>query len=215
MAAVDGARQALKQVQYTLDDDRKTLTVSRALDGWKAGGKVERDFAATKEGFSKTKFVYLEMSTKHEFVSEIVNGGVCEEQKVEDAQHELAECKSNLKKVKSHCKAVKEEIESALAKTLLKREELQTEVTRLSELIDEQGDSATVQADIGEMEGRISQKNEVLKAQEEALLDLNNEKQELEVAVRGLEQEEATLAETAVPRPDDVRNRRMGAWYVL
>ena len=52
----------------------------------------------------------------------------------------------------------------------------------------------------------------VLKTQEEALRDLNNEKQELEVAVRGLEQEQAMLAEIAVPRPDDVRNRRMGAW---
>jgi len=37
------------------------------------GAKFERDFAATKEEFSKTKFVYFEMSTKHEFVSDIVN----------------------------------------------------------------------------------------------------------------------------------------------
>ena len=32
------------------------------------------------------------------------------------------------------------------------------------------------------------------------------------MAVRGLEQEASALAETAVTRPDDVRNRRMGAW---
>lgn len=150
---VEGARQVLKEVQNALADDKKDLTVSRALGGWKGGGKVDRDFAATKEEFSKTKFVYLEMSTKHEFVSEIVNGGGCEDQKVDDAQNEVAERKSNLKKVKSHCKAVKDEIESVLAKTLLKREELQTESVRLAEMLEE-GDSAATQADVQEMEGR-------------------------------------------------------------
>ena len=151
---VEGARQVLKEVQNALADASGDLTVSRALSGWKGGGKVDRDFAATKEEFSKTKFVYLEMSTKHEFVSEIVNGGGCEDQKVDDAQNEVAERKSNLKKVKSHCKAVKEEIESVLAQTLLKREELQTEAARLAALLEEQGDSAATQADIEEMEGR-------------------------------------------------------------
>jgi myosin heavy subunit len=208
----DGARAVLKEVQNALADERKELTVSRALGGWKAGGRVERDFAAAKEEFSKTKFVYLEMSTKHEFVSEIVSGGSCEDKKVDAAQQELVERKSNLKKVKNHCKAVKEEMETALAQTLLKREELQAEVSRLSALLEGQNDAAATQADIDEMEGRIAQKNEVLKEQEDALRDLNNEKQELEVAVRGLEQESAALAETAVMRPDDVRNRRMGAW---
>ena len=208
----DGARGVLKEVQNALADGGEELTVTRALGGWKAGGRIERDFAAAKEAFSKTKFVYLEMSTKHEFVTEIVNGGGCEDQKVDDAQQELAERKSNLKKVKSRCKTVKEEMESVLAQTLRKREELQAEVARLGELLEEQADTAAAQADVDEMEGRIAQKNEALKAQEEALRELNNEKQELEVAVRGLEQETTTLAETAAPRPDDVRNRRMGAW---
>jgi len=36
------------------------------------GAKFECDFAATKEEFSKTKFVYFEMSNKQEFVSDIV-----------------------------------------------------------------------------------------------------------------------------------------------
>ena len=208
----DGARGVLKEVQNALADGGEELTVTRALGGWKAGGRIERDFAAAKEAFSKTKFVYLEMSTKHEFVTEIVNGGGCEDQKVDDAQQELAERKGNLKKVKSRCKTVKEEMESVLAQTLRKREELQAEVARLGELLEEQADTAAAQADVDEMEGRIAQKNEALKAQEEALRELNNEKQELEVAVRGLEQETTTLAETAAPRPDDVRNRRMGAW---
>ena len=208
---VDGARQALREVQNALGEEGKDLTIARALGGWKAGGRIERDFAATKEEFSKTKFVYLEMSTKHEFVSEIVNGGGCEEQKVDDAQQELAERKSNLKKVKNRCKAVKEEMESVLARTLLKREELQTEIARLAQLLEED-DTAAAQADIAEMEARIAQKNEVLKTQEEALRDLSTEKQELEVAVRGLEQEAATLSASSTPNPDDVRNRRMGAW---
>lgn len=209
---VDGARRVLKEVQNALADDKSTsLTVSRALGGWKPGGRIERDFMATKEEFSKTKFVYLEMSTKHEFVSEIVNGGACEDQKVGDAQQELAERKSNLKKVKSHGKAIKEEIENMLSQTLRKRDELQVEVTRLTELVAEQGTAAT-QADVAEMEGRIVQMQEVLKAQEEAVRSLNTEKQELEVAVRGLEQESAVLAESAEPRPEDLRNRRMGAW---
>ena len=63
----EGARRVLKEVQNALADDREELTVTRALGGWKAGGRIERDFAAAKEAFSKTKFVYLEMSTKHEF----------------------------------------------------------------------------------------------------------------------------------------------------
>ena len=208
----EGARRVLKEVQNALADGREELTVTRALGWWKAGGRIERDFAAAKEAFSKTKFVYLEMSTKHEFVTEIVNGGGCEDPKVDDAQQELAERKSNLKKVKSRCKTVREEMESVLAQTLRKREELQAEVARLTELLEEQGDTASAQADVEEMESRIAQKNEALKAQEEALRILNTEKLEIEVAVRGLEQETATLAETAVPRPDDVRNRRMGAW---
>ena len=53
------------------------------------------------------------MSTKHEFVTEIVNGCSCEDAKVDEAQQQLAEVKTNLKKVKSHCKAVKEEMEGA------------------------------------------------------------------------------------------------------
>ena len=152
------------------------------------------------------------MSTKHEFVTEIVNGCSCEDAKVDEVQQQLAEVKTNLKKVKSHCKAVKEEMEGVLAKTLLKREELQTGVARLAELLEEEGDTAATQTAITEMESRIAQKNQALTTQEEALRALNNEKQQLEVAVRGLEQEAASLAESAVTRPDDVRNRRMGAW---
>jgi hypothetical protein len=209
---VERARQVLKEVQNTLADDNEQLTITRAQAGWKAGGRIERDFAATKEEFSKTKFVYLEMSTKHEFVGEIVNGGSCDDQKVDDAQQELAERKTNLKKVKRHCEAVKEQMETVLTQTLLKREELKTEVARLAELLEEEGDSAAAQSDMAEIERQICEKNEVLKSQEEALRDLNNEKQELEVAVRGLEQEAATLSEATVTDPNDVRNRRMGAW---
>jgi nitrogen regulatory protein PII len=117
-------------------------------------------------------------------VTEIVNGGGCEDPKVDDAQQELAERKSNLKKVKSRCKTVREEMESVLAQTLRKREELQAEVARLTELLEEQGDTASAQADVEEMESRIAQKNEALKAQEEALRILNTEKLEIEVAVR-------------------------------
>ena len=83
----DGARGVLKEVQNALADGGEELTVTRALGGWKAGGRIERDFAAAKEAFSKTKFVYLEMSTKHEFVTEIVNGGGCEDQKVDVHQY--------------------------------------------------------------------------------------------------------------------------------
>ena len=73
--SAEGARGVLKEVQNALADGGEELTVTRALGGWKAGGRIERDFAAAKEAFSKTKFVYLEMSTKHEFVTEIVTAG--------------------------------------------------------------------------------------------------------------------------------------------
>ena len=78
--------------------------------------------------------------------------------------------------------AHEEEMEGVLAKTLLKREELQTGVARLAELLEEEGDTAATQTAITEMEGRIAQKNQALTTQEEALRALNNEKQQLEVA---------------------------------
>jgi hypothetical protein len=82
----------LKEVQNALADGGEELTVTRALGGWKAGGRIERDFAAAKEAFSKTKFVYLEMSTKHEFVTEIVNGGGLSLERPESRASDEASC---------------------------------------------------------------------------------------------------------------------------
>ena len=59
---VHGAREVLKQVQNVLDDEKSELTISRATSEWKTGARMERDHETMKEEFSKTKFVYLEVS---------------------------------------------------------------------------------------------------------------------------------------------------------
>jgi DNA repair exonuclease SbcCD ATPase subunit len=218
MTAMAG-RTALAELQNTLKAAQALdLNVEHAMEEWDAAGQVQRDLAAAKDQFSQAKFVYLEQATKGEFVREIVEGGEDDKRDLESAEERVAECKQAVKKAKGRCDAVKEEIGVMISQTLEKKAELSAEVEALNKLVEErmaQGDDGAhdAAADLARLEAEIANKQQALQEQEKKMRELGQQRQELEVAVRGLEADVATAQAEAAPNYRETRDRRMAAWY--
>lgn len=204
-------RQVLKQVQNV------DLNLTRALKAFAPGGKVERDLGLAKEDFSKVKFTYQELSAKNDFIRSVVEGidGALKDEDAQQAEEKLAEGKVSLKKTKERCKALKDEVEAQLASACHKYQQLQQEAEDFGAFVQagSYSDDATAATRLEELEAKIQQQHEVLKQQEESIRDLSQQKQELSIAVRGLDAEVSELSEKTHPSAEDVEDRRAAAWF--
>lgn len=204
-------RQVLKQVQ-NID-----LNLGRALKAFAPGAKVERELELAKEDFSKIKFTYQELSAKNDFIRSVVEGidAALKDEDVQMAEEKLAEGKVALKKTKERCKSLKEEVEKDLANVCHKYQQLQKETDEFGVFVESgnYSDEATAEARVQELEAQILKQQEILKRQEESIRDLSQKKQELSIAVRGLDTEVAELNEKAHPSVEDVQDRRAAAWF--
>ncbi|EKX44548.1 hypothetical protein GUITHDRAFT_139774 [Guillardia theta CCMP2712] len=190
------------------------LNVMRAKETWQEDLQTEREYLATKEEFSKTKFVYLELATKSEFVKEILAGTEVDADTIDKAEENLAESKSSCKKIKNKCKAMKDEINQILVQTLQKQSELEANAAELEALKNGQRDEENQSLEEKEkLEAKITEKQSVLAQQEDDMRELGQKKQELEIRVRNLEQEAESLAADVKHSPVDIHNSRIASWY--
>jgi chromosome segregation ATPase len=194
-------RQVLKQIQNA------DLSLPRAWKAFVPGGNVERDLAQAKEEFSKVKFTYQELSAKNDFIRNVVEGDAQEERDAQAAEERLAEGKVALKKTKERCKALRDEVEIQLAEACHKYELLQAETESFRAFVESgsYSDEGQVTARLAGLEAQIQQQQHVIRTQEEAIRDLSQQRQELSMAVRGLDTEVSEMSENAHPSAEDMQ----------
>ena len=167
--------------------------------------------ALAKDEFSKTKFTYLELLSKQQFILSIVDssGAIPNSSELED---NLAQSKAVLKKSKGRCKTLKTELETLLAEVCRKENDLQTEAALFasSDSLTDAPESLENYSTIENLKLRIEQKQASLEQQEASISELNKQKTELELAVKGLESN--LLSKTPFDRSRLI-SRRMLNWY--
>ena len=188
------------------------LNIRRAKRLWKAEDTTERDFAHAKDEFSKTKFTYLELSSKNQFILSIVenSGTVSAASELEES---LAQSKAVLKKSKGRCKALKTELENLLVEVCRKDCDLQAEARSFASddfSVDSAPSSSETDSILQDLKQKIEEKQALLDEQESKICELNKQKSEVELTVKGLE---SKLSSNAPLDHSRLIARRMLSWY--
>ncbi len=188
------------------------LNIRRAKRLWKADDMPERDIAQAKDDFSKTKFTYLELLTKNHFILNIAeNQGVVPDSS--DLEENLAQFKAILKKSKGRCKTLKAELEAMIDEVCRKEIEIQADAAQFSsESLQHSSERcAEKHSVIKEYQKNIEAKKSKLDEQEQSISELNRQKTELELAVKGLD---SKLAPNNQPDNSRLIAHRIAIWFV-
>jgi hypothetical protein len=204
---MDKAREDILANVNNLD-----LNIRRAKRLWKADDLPERDIAQAKDDFSKTKFTYLELLTKNEFILNIAeNQSTVPDSS--DLEERLAQFKATLKKSKGRCKTLKAELETMIQDVCRKENELQADAAQFSNesvLQDSSRDCVTKSTLIQDLQKDIEAKKAKLDEQEQSIFELNKQKTELELSVKGLD---SKLASNIQPDHSRLIAQRMAIWF--
>jgi chromosome segregation ATPase len=188
------------------------LNIRRAKRLWKADDMTERDIAQAKDDFSKTKFTYLELLTKNQFILNIAeNQGIVPDSS--DLEENLAQFKATLKKSKGRCKTLKTELETMIQDVCRKEIELQADAAQFAnESLQDSSHGCSEKNDvIQEFQKNIEAKKSKLDEQGQSIFELNRQKTELELSVKGLDSKLASINQ-----PDHSRliAHRMAIWFL-
>ena len=192
--------------------DNLDLNIRRAKRLWKEEDNPDRDLAQAKDEFSKTKFTYLELLTKSEFVHNIIEQSTVIVPDSSEAEESLAQAKASLKKSKGRCKALKTELEEMLVEVCRKEAELQSNALEFVSKPNPENIAISEESEeiIQDLQSKIASKQTCLEAQEVTIRELNRQKTELELSVKGLD---SKIENQAPPDHNAILARKMSAWY--
>jgi chromosome segregation ATPase len=154
----------------------------------------------------------LELLTKNHFILNIAeNQGVVPDSS--ELEENLAHFKATLKKSKGRCKTLKAELETMIQDVCRKENELQADAAQFSnESLQHSSEScAEKNKVIQEYQKNIEAKKSKLDEQGQAISELNRQKTELELEVKGLD---SKLASNNQPDHTRLISHRMAIWFL-